>query len=237
MKKTFAVILLMLSACAAPAAPTADLNAVISLTSQSALTSTAAAQPTAIPMSETPSTAPTLPPPTNTLPAAPTETITPTLVSAAANIFNQACAVGSVTNFNACTDSYCCETNAACNNDLDCVAAAQCFQQNGGMRGYGGISNCYQMPGAEKYMQNFACRFQYCGQFMTLNEGELCLTEKCAEVTAACFSNPDCFALKFCIVDQAGTPAECRQRHPEGIPDFERWTACGNETGCFALMP
>jgi len=237
MKKAFAAFLFLLAACAAPqpaAAPTAGLNAVISLTSQAAQSATLAALPTTIPATGTSSAAPALPPPASPTPLL-AETAAP--VSSVAGIFNQVCAVGNVTDFNTCTNSYCCQTNAACNSNPDCVAAAQCFQQHGGMRGYGAISNCYQLPGAEKYMQNFACRFQYCGQFMTLNEGELCLTEKCAEVTAACFSDPDCFSLKFCIVDQAGTPAECRQRHPEGIQAFERWTACGNETGCYALMP
>jgi hypothetical protein len=233
LKKAFAAFLLLLVACAAP---TADLNAVISLTNQAAQSATLAALPTPIPATGTSTAAPVLPPAASPTPLS-AETVAPVPGSSVAGVFNQACTVGNVTDFNTCTHSYCCQTNAACNNDPDCVAAAQCFQQHGGMRGYGGISNCYQLPGAEKYMQNFACRFQYCGQFMTLNAGELCLTEKCAQVTAACFSDPNCFALKFCIVDQAGTPAECRQRHPEGIQAFDRWTACGNETGCFALMP
>ena len=194
--------------------------------------------PTSTVMASTPTEIPASPTPMPTETAVPsTATVPPLVSSIITGLLNQACTAGNVTNFNTCTESHCCETNSACNDDPDCTTAAQCFMNNGGMRGYGGISNCYQLPGAEKYMQNFACRFQYCGQYMTLNEGELCLTEKCAEATAACFSNPDCFALKFCIVDHAGTPAECRQRHPEGIADFERWSSCGNETGCYALMP
>ncbi len=214
MKKLLIILSLIFTACAAPTAfPSQTVSPPQSTAAQTISTATFA------------------PPSPTVLPATPT--VAPTLTG----ILNQPCSLGNVTDFNTCTNSYCCQTNAACNNDPDCVAAARCFQQNGGMRGYGGISNCYQLPGAEKYMQNFACRFQHCGQFMTINAGELCLTEKCANVTAACFSNPDCFALKFCIVDKAGTPVECRQRHPEGIPDFDRWTACGNETGCYALMP
>lgn len=233
--KTIGVLslaILFLSACVVPA-PTQTP------TDQKNTSSIFTASPTPLLLTQT------APPVPNTILPAPTEilsipTSVPTIALPTPNlstILQQSCTSSAITDFTSCTATHCCKTNAECENDPECQATARCFMENGGMRGYGGISHCYKMPGASKYMQNFACRFQYCGQFMTLNQGELCLTEKCAQETAACFSNPYCFALKFCIVDKAGTFAECRQLYPEGVADFDRWSACGQETGCYALMP
>lgn len=152
-------------------------------------------------------------------------------------LLGQQCLDTSHSSFQTCTTAYCCETSVACSADPNCAEAERCFQQNGGMRGYGGISACYTLPGATMYMRLFACRFQYCGQYMTLNTGELCLTEACPLETAGCFSNPDCFALKFCIVDGIGSRADCSAIYPAGVADFDRWNNCGTQSGCFAQMP
>ena len=34
-----------------------------------------------------------------------------------------------------------------------------------------------------------------------------------------------------------GTAAECATLYPAGNADYDRWTGCGQRTGCFALMP
>ena len=60
--------------------------------------------------------------------------------------------------------------------------------------------------------------------------------EKCREVTATCFANPDCYAIKYCVIDKVGSRAECMERYPKGKADFEMWSTCGVSTGCFSLI-
>lgn len=216
-------VILLVTACSSPATPTAEHTEA----------PTEEPPPTTISL---PTVEPVLP--TAVPPAIPTATNLP--LTEAGSILNQTCTPTIDTqpaSFAACTEGYCCETSAHCEDDPECQQAAACFMENGGMRGYEGISACYEHPGADAYMDLFACRFQFCGEYMTLNEGEHCLRDKCVIETVGCFSNPDCFALKFCIADRVASPEECRVRHPEGQADFNRWQTCGRSTGCFDLMP
>ncbi len=148
-------------------------------------------------------------------------------------LMGQACTAGNVTNIVSCLNAYCCETYNGCNSGSDCQTAKTCFANNdggkdaGGMRSYQGISTCISNSGTDAYMDNFACQFIYCGNYMVLTDLEKCLIQQCPSETAACFSNPSCFAEKYCLIDKADTPTGCASKHPAGNADYDLWSGCG----------
>jgi hypothetical protein len=137
----------------------------------------------------------------------------------------------------ACARDHCPDLNRACESSPACQEARACFFQNRAYRSYQATLKCRELPGFDLWMQAWSCQFIHCGpKFMGIDAGERCLTEKCAEVTQRCFGNPECFALKYCLIDKAGTYEECAAKHPQGKADHDAWTACGRNTGCFALI-
>ncbi len=142
-----------------------------------------------------------------------------------------------ISGLSACARNHCPDLNRACESSPACQEARAYFFQIQAFRSYQGILKCRELPGFALWMQSWSSQFIHCGsQFMGIDAGERCLTEKCAEVTRKCFGNPECFALKYCLIDKAGTYEECAAKHPQGKTDHDAWTGCGRSTGCFALI-
>jgi hypothetical protein len=161
-------------------------------------------------------------------------------------IFNQNCTpTQSGATFMQCAQNSCCELVSACSADPDCQTALACMQA-GSFRGYDTIMQCKQNPGIYLAMQVHGCRFAFCAELSSgMSEGEKCLSRNCVQESAACFSNPECYSIKFCYVDGEDTRQGCIARFPAGAKDFETWTKCGLDPAkgdgdgksCFQKIP
>ena len=152
-------------------------------------------------------------------------------------ILGQLCAGGTSTTIDECAEKWCCKTNEICRNNAQCREVRSQFFATRAGRGYQAFTQLLTLPGLLDWMRNFSCLNIYCGKsYLGHDAGERCLMEKCKEVTATCFANPDCYAIKYCVIDQVGSRVECMDRYPKGRADYEMWSACGSSTGCFALI-
>lgn len=152
-------------------------------------------------------------------------------------ILGQSCAGGTHTTITECAAAWCCKTNDICNSNPECRDARSQFFSTRAGRSYKAFIPLLKLPGLNDWMRNFSCLNIYCGKpYLGHDAGERCLMEKRREVTATCFANPDCYAIKYCVIDKVGSRAECMERYPKGKTDFEMWSTCGVSTGCFSLI-
>ena len=152
-------------------------------------------------------------------------------------ILGQSCVGGTSMTIDECAEKWCCKTNEACSSNAECREARSQFFATRAGRSYKAFTQLLKLPGLRDWMRNFSCLSIYCGKsYLGHDAGERCLMEKCTEVTSTCFANPDCYAIKYCVIDKAGSRAECMERYPKGRADYEMWTACGSSTGCFSLI-
>jgi hypothetical protein len=152
-------------------------------------------------------------------------------------ILGQPCLEGAYATIDECAEKWCCQTNEACNGSPECREARSLFFATRAGRNYKAFTQVLTLPGLGDWMRNFSCLNMYCGTpYLGHDAGERCLMVKCREVTAACFANPDCYAIKYCVIDKAGSRRECIERYPKGRADYEKWTECGVSSGCFSLI-
>jgi hypothetical protein len=144
----------------------------------------------------------------------------------------------------ACVKGMCCDQDAACTANLDCVELVRCV---GGCRGdQACVLACRNksqngIGDYDKFIKDcvgVACTDACAGSEAGANCGVLvfpttacntCADSHCCSQSAACSNNPDCFALTQCAAPcGANTQCvmDCSTHHPNGSPDYTSLQQC-----------
>jgi hypothetical protein len=131
-----------------------------------------------------------------------------------------------------CEDEGCCDTQADCRNDPDCVALLECMK--GCQLGdYACDDACVTShgDGLAQLGPRLGCIYERCNSECGGNACSECIYAHCPTSAVACESSADCWRLRQCVGECDGNVAcvdGCFASHPD-TSAFEMYIFCAME--------